>query len=572
MSVWTGPLTPGIARTLSEKVLMAVCVAASSARVTIATRGNVEPCGHLAFMRLIALTESMVSGNDVRSVVPTWSRVNGTARASSRTMTAAAYISGRLMTRLVSALHSPLPSSRLRSRRRTSGVRPSAWNGTAAWPAFTPFPRIARIAGRNVRLPMTEMRTTAMVPIAIDRKNGSSRKSRPAIEIMTASPLKNTARPAVPLAISMARSFSPASPRSINRHTDHAPMALRAESGHHEQRVIDRHGQADQDHELRGIRADRSDRLAVDAQEPERCQERADREDQRHSRRNHRPERDQQDEERQRDGQPQRTVQIVVDHRADLVVGERVVQRVDLEPWILHAHLRHQAADRYELALNLGAVALDLPDHTERCPVGRDDIRPGREHERVLEIAKRRDLLAVDRSLGGAQLAYDLRHGRGVLRVVHGRGAARDDQVQDGGRILGAPRVEHVVGVSGLVLGALVVRDRVLRLRPAHQHADHEQPERANEPSGDDGPAMASTPHRDANGPGRRASGAAGCCHHHQFPTPPGPRPRGPQGSLRGRATGWFRWDARPRPSQLRAPAAPPAWRRGGLRTQPERG
>ena len=64
-------------------------------------------------------------------------------------------------------------------------------------------PRIASVAGRKVSEPMTDTKTTPIVAIAIDRNSGSSRMNRPAIEIITARPLKNTARPAVLLAMAI---------------------------------------------------------------------------------------------------------------------------------------------------------------------------------------------------------------------------------------------------------------------------------------------------------------------------------------------------------------------------------
>ncbi len=87
-----------------------------------------------------------------------------------------------------------------------------------------PSPRMDRTAGRNVSDPTTEMKTTEIVPIAIERNNGSSSRNRPAIEIMTASPEKKTARPAVLEAVWMARSFGVSSPRSIRREIDQMTM------------------------------------------------------------------------------------------------------------------------------------------------------------------------------------------------------------------------------------------------------------------------------------------------------------------------------------------------------------
>ncbi len=70
-------------------------------------------------------------------------------------------------------------------------------------PAFIRSPRIDIVAGRNVRLPSTETRTTPIVPIAIDVNSDTSRVTRPASEIITARPEKKTARPAVLLETSI---------------------------------------------------------------------------------------------------------------------------------------------------------------------------------------------------------------------------------------------------------------------------------------------------------------------------------------------------------------------------------
>ena len=63
------------------------------------------------------------------------------------------------------------------------------------------------MAGRNVRLPTTATKMTPIVPMAIERKIETSIRKSPATEIMTARPLKKTARPAVLLAISIASSL-----------------------------------------------------------------------------------------------------------------------------------------------------------------------------------------------------------------------------------------------------------------------------------------------------------------------------------------------------------------------------
>ena len=122
------------------------------------------------------------------------------------------------------------------------------------------------------------MNTTEIVPMAIERKSGSSSTNSPAIEIITARPEKNTARPAVLEATSMAAELVASSP-------------LGAEARDHEQRVVDRDGEADQDDQLVRVRADRRDELAVQREHAERGQQRGDRQDQRHDGRDRRPER-----------------------------------------------------------------------------------------------------------------------------------------------------------------------------------------------------------------------------------------------------------------------------------------
>ena len=76
---------------------------------------------------------------------------------------------------------------------------------------------MASVAGRNVSEPMTAMSTTEMVPTAIERNSGSSRRNRPPIETMTARPEKKTARPAVADATSMAASFGRPCRRSVRK-------------------------------------------------------------------------------------------------------------------------------------------------------------------------------------------------------------------------------------------------------------------------------------------------------------------------------------------------------------------
>ncbi len=82
---------------------------------------------------------------------------------------------------------------------------------------LTRSPRIDSVAGRNVRLPMTDTRTTEIVPIAIDVNSDTPRVISPASEIITARPEKKTARPAVLLETSIAFARSRPARRSIRK-------------------------------------------------------------------------------------------------------------------------------------------------------------------------------------------------------------------------------------------------------------------------------------------------------------------------------------------------------------------
>ena len=232
--------------------------------------------------------------------------------------------------------------------------------GSAVASRFTLSPRMASTAGRNVSEPTTEMKTTEIVPIAIERNSGSSSRNSPAIEIMTARPEKNTARPAVLEATSDGRQLV-------------APAPLGAEARDHEQRVVDRDGQPDQDDQLAGVWADRRDELAVQAQDPERRQQRRDRQDERHDRRDGRTERDQQDHERQRDRDPQRRVEVVVD---ELEMSS--LASVLLRAWIGQVRVVARSSPRRParargVRTDLVAVAGDPGDDPDRRPVRRDE-------------------------------------------------------------------------------------------------------------------------------------------------------------------------------------------------------
>ena len=114
--VLVGWLTPGMARTSFENALIASCVAGWSAWVTTTWSSSVEPCGHFAFISLIALTESTESGNAVRSVTPSWKWRNGTASRRRNPADATNVMTGRRIAPLTIRPHSPVPSGRWRPK------------------------------------------------------------------------------------------------------------------------------------------------------------------------------------------------------------------------------------------------------------------------------------------------------------------------------------------------------------------------------------------------------------------------------------------------------------------------
>ena len=209
--VSTGSLSPSMASSRFVSSSMAVFVAGWSALVTTAWRASVEPCGHRSFIRLRAWTLSISSGNEAKSLCPMCSRRAGDASASRKPAERTNDSTGRRMVVRTMRAQTPLPSGLGRPR---IGSRPP----------LMPSPRMASTAGRNVSDPTTEMKTTEIVPIAIDRNSGSSSRKRPAIEIITASPEKKTARPAVLEAVWIARSFWGSSPRWIRRAIDQMTM------------------------------------------------------------------------------------------------------------------------------------------------------------------------------------------------------------------------------------------------------------------------------------------------------------------------------------------------------------
>ena len=105
--------------------------------------------------------------------------------------------------------------------------------------------------------------------------------------------------------------------------------ALRAEAGDDEQRIVDRDGEADEQHELAGAGGDRSHELAVDPEDAEAGQQRGEGEDERDAGGDDGAERDQQDQERQRQRQLERAVEVGQDDLVEVRGHQRRAEGVD---------------------------------------------------------------------------------------------------------------------------------------------------------------------------------------------------------------------------------------------------
>ena len=227
---WTGSLSPASLSPSVLSVAIAAWVSGRSALVTTTSRVSSVPCGHFSLSSLIPATPSIESGNAVMSVIPVRSWRTGSARTR-RSVTDRTVIStGRAITPLTRVAQKPVPSGRApRQSSQRSADRPQRRTGpngrllashgsqVAGRPRLTRSPRMASVAGRNVRLPMTETSTTEIVPIAIEVNSDTPRVINPASEIITARPEKKTARPAVLLETSIAFSRSRPERRSTRK-------------------------------------------------------------------------------------------------------------------------------------------------------------------------------------------------------------------------------------------------------------------------------------------------------------------------------------------------------------------
>ena len=137
------------------------------------------------------------------------------------------------------------------SRGKTREARPPVAPKTS-----TRSPRIDSVAGRKVRVPTTDTNTTEMVPIAIDVKSETPRVMMNSQRDHHGQPGEEDGAPGG-TARDLDRLLRPGRGR----------RAVRLGSGSvTEQRIVDRDGQPDEDDQLRCIRADGPDDLAVDAE------------------------------------------------------------------------------------------------------------------------------------------------------------------------------------------------------------------------------------------------------------------------------------------------------------------
>ena len=274
------------------------------------------------------------------SVIPVRRWRTGVPRASRSAAERIISRIGRAITAVTSPPQKPLPSWRFARRsshasadwpQRRVGPSGSAvarrGSQVDGRPRLTRSPRIASVAGRKVRLPMTETSDRDRP----DRHRGEQRDA----EGDQAGQRDHHRQ---------AREEDRAPGRAAGDLDRLGAVAagppLDPEPGDHEQRVVDRDGQADQHDQLRRVRADRARDLAVDAQDPERGQERGRRQDERHERRDDRAEGEQQDDERQRHRELERIVEAARDQRVDVVGDERAADGVDRQARVGRAALR----------------------------------------------------------------------------------------------------------------------------------------------------------------------------------------------------------------------------------------
>ena len=447
------------------------------------------------------------------------------------------------MTRLTMPAQKPEPGGREARRSiaaRTPRARKSRGSQVIGRPMFTRSPTIARVAGRNVRLPITETSDDA------HRSDGHRREQRDA----------EREQPAERDDDGDAREEHRTTCRArggLDRVLDaHAPPPFRPEARDHEQRVVDRHREAHQHDQLGGVRAHRPDRLAVEAEQAVRGGEARERKDQRDRGRDDRAERDQQDHERDRDGQPQRAVEVARDELVDVAVQERAADDMDAGVREAIARLLHDGLDGRELLLDHRALARHVADDLDGAPVGRDEagLGPATNGSTTLSNVGCSAPSTVARAaVRSATSRWTCSWNAGSSGRVR---AAVDDDDEPLRRRDRLALPEHLVRDLGLEARAVRVLEVVDGLDAARREARAERAERRRDPEREHEPAVPRGPRRDPDRPWGSHLEAS-------LPAAPGP--------TRGPIPASLTWPASP-PSSL-ASRAP----RGGhaARSRPRR-
>ncbi len=353
---------------------MAALVSARSASVTTTWSWSSVPCGHFSLSSLIPATPSIELGKAVMSVIPVRRDRTGEARRRRTATDSTVITTGRRMTRGHEAAPEAAPflARRALVEPGERGSAPSAdrpereRRGKTRQPGRR-SPEVHPVAEDRQRRRQERQAPDDRHEDDRDRPDGHRREQRHAEGDQTGQ-RDHHRQPG--------EEDGPTggAARDLDRLRPVAAGApFDSEAGDHEQRVVDRDGEPDEDDELRRVRADRPDDLAVDAEDPECGHERGDRQDERHHRRHDRPEREQQDDERQRDRQRQGRVEAVADERVDVVVDERAADGVDGKRGMGRPGVVEDRQDRRDERRDPVLVAVDPTDDPDGRPVGGDE-------------------------------------------------------------------------------------------------------------------------------------------------------------------------------------------------------
>ena len=210
----------------------------------------------------------------------------------------------------------PVDDARPEAERGDAGLEPVEARDAALVDAVAQ-PREQR--GKHRQRPdHRRRRRPAIVPVAHEVNVGAPAKYMPAMAVMTVMPETSTARPEVAAAASIAASLlRPGGP-------------LLAHAAQVEQRVVDAHGQADQQDDVVDRLLDRGD-LAERADEAHRREHAGDRQQQRDAGREQRAEREQQDDQRQRQRGDLGLLQVALEDLLERLLGAPVAELLDVE-------------------------------------------------------------------------------------------------------------------------------------------------------------------------------------------------------------------------------------------------